>query len=286
MAEASAAIPKSPRETGDEGESWVNVLGRRGWLRFPYDPELFRWVEAVRDPAMALADREDLQAQWLRCGGTWFAGVNALANSGDGSVPREGVPPLSGRAVSFVRENLGFGSFAWDRAQISVCYPGYPQPSGEESEAAFRYRVKRHAAHVDGIARDGAGRRHFSEAHGFLLGIPLVDSHPGASPLSVWEGSHAEFRKVIREAFEGTSPTKWHEMDITEHYQETRRRCFEEMQRITIGADAGEAYLIHRLALHGISPWTASASASPRAVAYFRPVPFPCESPKWWLDMH
>jgi len=39
-------------------------------------------------------------------------------------------------------------------------------------------------------------------------------------------------------------------------------------------AAPGQAYLLHRLALHGVAPWAdgAEASADGRMVAYFRPI--------------
>ena len=46
-----------------------------------------------------------------------------------------GGPPLGGAAMDFVRGELGH-SLPLHRAQVSVCYPGYPKPSAEESEAA------------------------------------------------------------------------------------------------------------------------------------------------------
>ena len=40
---------------------------------------------------------------------------------------------------------------------------------------------------------------------------------------------------------------------------------------MTVTAGRGEAYLVHRLALHGIAPWGAGATAGERMVIYFRP---------------
>ena len=133
---------------------------------------------------------------WLRCGGTWFAGVNILPNHHDGSVNASG--PLSGDAVRFVRHQLSITDFVWDQGQLSICYPGYPQPMEGESPAAFRFRREYHAAHVDGLLPQGERRRrHLREHHGFILGIPLVEFGAGASPFSLWEGSH----EMVRNAF-------------------------------------------------------------------------------------
>ena len=39
----------------------------------------------------------------------------------------------------------------YHKAQLSVIFPGYPKPRIGDSEAAFEYRRKRDAAHVDGL---------------------------------------------------------------------------------------------------------------------------------------
>ena len=159
-----------------------------GWCRFDFDPQLMHWVEQVLPHAReTLSDHRN--QQWKRCGGTWFAGVNVLENNSDGSIADSDM--LKGRAIDFIRQQLEIKQINWDRAQISVCYEGYPQPMASESEAAFQYRVERDAAHVDGLLAEGAERRrHLREIHGFILGIPLVDFSSAASPFVVWQGSH------------------------------------------------------------------------------------------------
>ena len=57
-----------------------------GWCRFPRDPGLENWVASVLEPACETVRDPQLLAEWLRCGGTWFAGVNALGNDGKGRV--------------------------------------------------------------------------------------------------------------------------------------------------------------------------------------------------------
>jgi hypothetical protein len=259
----------------------------RGWVAFDADPETAAWVEAARPLADEIARDPEARADWLRCGGTWFAGVNVFPNGPDGAVPARGVPPLGGTAMRFVDEVLGLGGIALDRAQVSVCHPGYPQPWEGESEAAFRYRARRDAAHVDGLLREdseaGTRRRHLGETHGFILGIPLSESDPEAAPLVVWEGSHAAMRAAFRERFDGVPPERWGAEDITEAYTEARCRVFETCPRVPVTAPPGGAYLVHRLALHGVAPWTAP-DGPPRAIAYFRPDPRPGEPPGWWLD--
>ncbi len=244
----------------------------RGWCRFPHDPSLARWVgHSLAAARRAVAAPGN--AQWRRYQGTWFVGVNALENDEAGRV--DGGPPLAGSATDFIRSELGLSGFAWDRAQVSVCYPGYPRPSEGESAAAFGYRLKRDAAHVDGLRAEGPERRrHLRELHGFILGIPMVEASPDASPFVVWEGSHELMRAALRACFAGLDPSVWGSIDVTEAYKAARREVFGACRRVTVSARPGEAYLVHRLALHGIAPWGPSATAGPdgRMVVYFRPV--------------
>ena len=253
----------------------------RGWCRFPFDPALADWVSrTLPDARAAVADPAN--AEWLRCGGTWFAGVNILGNDGAGAVP--GGVGLTGPAVDFIHEHLGLRAFGWEPAQISVCYPGYPKPMESEPEPAFRYRQKRDAAHVDGLLPEGPGRRrHLREYHGFLLGIPMVEADADASPFVIWEGSHEVNRASLRDAYEGRAPDTWGDLDITDVYHAARRRIFDECRRVEVAAAPGEAYLVHRLALHGVAPWATAAQAGPdgRMIAYFRPE---VGGPADWLE--
>lgn len=242
----------------------------RGWCRFAYDPSVARWVNAVQKTAQCASRDPQQVADWLRCGGTWFAGVNALDNDAQGRVG-DG-PSLSGEAIDFI-EGL-FGPLSVDRAQISIIYPDYPQPMGGESAAAFRFRRDRDAAHVDGLLPVGPQkRRHLREPHSYVLGVPLVETSQGASPMVVWEGSHLVMRDHFRAALANTSPNNWPDVDLTDVYQAARRVCFAECKRIVVHARPGEAYVIHRLALHGVAPWQhgAVAPAAGRMIAYFRP---------------
>lgn len=252
----------------------------RGWCRFSADPALSAWITATLPAARQTVDAPE-NAKWHRCGGTWFAGVNVLPNDETGAV--ENAPPLSGSAVEFVRSHLSLGRFPWDRGQVSVCYPGYPKPMPEESEGAFRYRLKRDAAHVDGFARVGVDRRRFlTEHHSFLLGIPMAEADEGASPLVVWEGSHRIVQQAFKDVYADAPPADWSGLDVTETYHAVRRRIFDDCERVPLHARPGEAYLVHRHTLHGISPWADGARAGPdgRMVVYFRPATL---SPQDWL---
>ncbi|MBV2361416.1 hypothetical protein KUH32_16750 [Thalassococcus sp. CAU 1522] len=242
-------------------------LERRGWHRFPATPGSLQWARAAREVAMDITQDPDQRAQWLRCGATWFVGVDALPTAPDGSI---GGVPLP---VAFLEAVQPMPSL--HPAQLSVVYPGYPRPMAGESDAAFRYRRIRDAAHVDGILAEGAQRRRFiREPHAFVLGIALTKADPGASPLVVWEGSHVVIREALERELSCHSREMWQEIDVTDAYQAARRRCFESCRRVEMPALPGEAILLHRLALHGVAPWAdgATAAAEGRMVAYFRPL--------------
>jgi hypothetical protein len=252
-----------------------------GWHKLPRDPVLADWVAHTLPAARAVVAAPE-NSKWLRCGGTWFAGVNVLTNDATGAVP--GGVPLTGLAVDFIRDVLGLHGFAWEPAQVSVCYPGYPRPMPQESEAAFNYRRRRDAAHLDGLIPEGPERRrHLREHHGFLIGIPMAETAAGASPFAIWEGSHEIIRAAFRDLFAGIPSERWGEIDATDAYQAARRRIFETCRRIEITAQPGEAYVVHRLALHGVAPWREGATAGPdgRMIVYFRPE---TGGPAEWLE--
>ena len=246
----------------------ADAFFEHGWAAFPVDPAILDWLDTAEEAARrAVAD--PAHSQWHRCGGTWFAGVNALDNDVTGTVA--GGLPLQGAAIRFAEKLVG-ERFDWDRAQVSVCYPGYPKQGEGESDAAFAYRRDRDAAHVDGLLPVGPARRRFlREHHRFILGLPTGPADAAASPLVVWEGSHRIVRETFARTFGDTSPATWRDVDVTEVYHATRRRIFAECRRVTVTAGRGEAYLVHRLALHGIAPWGAGATADERMVIYFRP---------------
>lgn len=253
----------------------------RGWCRFEYDAELFHWIRAAL-PAARATLRDPRHAKWHRYQDTWFAGVNVLPNDAQARLDDSG--PLRGSAVEFIARELALGDFAWDAAQISVCFPGYPQPMQGESEALARFRRERDAAHVDGLLREGPERRrHLREFHGFILGIPMVDFDPGAAPFVVYEGSHEIMRAVFRERFAGIDPALWGAEDITEAYHSARESAFADCKRVEIHARPGEVFLAHRLVLHGMAPWCdgAEAGVDGRMICYFRPNTF---GPLEWLD--
>lgn len=252
----------------------------RGWCRFERDQALLDWIGRALAPARAVR-LEPTYARWLRYQETWFAGVNVLANDGQGAVGGSG--PLRGEAVDFIAAELGLAGFEWDPAQVSICYPGYPLPMAGESEARARYRRERDAAHVDGLLREGPqGRRHLREHHAFILGIPMVEFDARAAPFVVWEGSHEIMRAEFTSFFTGIPCQNWGEQDITEVYHAARERVFSTCERVETHARPGEALLAHRLSLHGMAPWGEGAQAGPdgRMICYFRPAAF---GPSHWL---
>ena len=253
----------------------------RGWCRFDRDPLLLAWTNAALASARASLD-DPRHEKWLRYQGTWFAGVNALPNDATSAIAGSG--PLRGRAIDFIADELKLEGFDWDAAQVSVCYPGYPRPMEGESPGKARYRRERDAAHVDGLLPEGPQRcRHLREHHGFILGIPMVEFDANASPFVVWEGSHEIVRDVFAARFAGIPVAQWGEQDVTAVYHAARERIFSSCRRVQIHARPGEAFLAHRLILHGMAPWRddAVAGSDGRMICYFRPDPF---GPGEWLN--
>jgi len=245
------------------------ALLRDGVAVFEATAETARWAEAALGAARPLIASEAARRAWLRCEGTWFAGVDLLPNAADVSV--DGVP-LEGPALAAV-EALGLTPPAWHAAQVSVAYPGYPRPMEGESAGAGRYRMRRDAAHVDGLLPFGSERRRrLAEPHAFILGIPLTDSDAHAAPLVVWPGSHRPLGRAFAAARAAAGGTAADEVDLTDAYVKARRHVFEACARRTVPLRPGAAVLLHRHLLHGIAPWDAPDAPEGRAVAYFRPL--------------
>lgn len=240
----------------------------KGWRRFSYDPAIAAWAQAALRQAKAVVAQPEMRKKWLQCQGTWFVGVDALASDGQGAL---GGVSLAGEVIDWLSE---IDYLPFHPAQLSVIYPGYPKPRIGDTEAGFRYRKNRDAAHVDGLLAVGPERRRMlKEPHAFILGLPLNSCSPAASPMVVWEGSHLIIAEVFQKAFAGIDATSWAEVDVTAVYQAARRQVFERCKRVLVHAAPGEAYVVHRLALHGVAPWQSGADAPEegRMIAYFRP---------------
>ena len=243
-------------------------FAQNGWMHLPADARTLRWAQAAaKVGARVLADPE-MRAQWLQCDGTWFVGVDALPTAPDGSIA--GVP-LAGAAVDLLAPLPELHP-----AQLSVTFPGYPRPRAGDSDASFRYRLKRDAAHVDGIIAQGPDRRRFVlEPHDFILGLPLNEAPADASPLVVWEGSHQIMGQAFRAALAQVPEPQMSRIDVTDIYTTTRAAVFDTCPRKPLPARPGEALILHRHLLHGIAPWEQAADTpalAHRMMAYFRPL--------------
>ncbi|SLN37082.1 hypothetical protein PEL8287_01771 [Roseovarius litorisediminis] len=251
----------------------------RGWARFGFDPAVLGWARHARHAALSRIADPTQQAQWLQCEGTWFVGVDTLPNTPDGALP-DGMP-LTGQAYAGARQL--YGQLPLHPGQVSVIYPGYPKPRKGEGPGAFKYRLNRDAAHVDGLLAIGDDRRRMlKEQHAYILGLPLTDCSADASPLVVWEGSQRIMREAFKSVLEPLPAAEWDSVDLTDVYQAARREVFDRCTRVTVPAKPGEAYLVHRHALHGVAPWAANATAPSegRMIAYFRPE-LPAGSRDW-----
>ncbi|MCU0827375.1 MAG: hypothetical protein MUE52_08190 [Tabrizicola sp.] len=230
-----------------------------GWQKVGPHPAIRAWADAARQAAL---DVLAITSEPWRCGATWFVGVDALPNGQDGAI---GGAPFPWEALPLAPKPL-------HKAQLSVIRSGYPQPSPEETPAAFAFRRDRDAAHLDGLLPIGQDKRRMvKEPHAWILGLPLNDTT--ASPLSVWEGSHHILRAALLAVLTPHPPETWGDIDITDAYQAARKQVFATCRRIELPARPGEATLLHRLTLHGVAPWKPQDMAPPegRMIAYLRP---------------
>ncbi|MEJ6401553.1 hypothetical protein [Yoonia sp. 2307UL14-13] len=235
-----------------------SALDQDGYAVFPVESAVSAWAAAALPLATEVAARDDAR----RHGGTWSVGVDALPNAPDGSI---GGVALTGTWLDHIEPPK-----VWHRAQVSTVFPGYPQQDADESDAAHTYRIRRDAAHVDGLLPVGPDRRRFLlEPHGFIAGIPLNDV--AASPLVVWPESHRIMGRAFAALFEGVGPDGWANVDMTDVYQAARREVFATCARVPVMARPGQVVLLHRHLLHGVAPWKGHAGHVPRVVAYFRP---------------
>lgn len=241
-----------------------------GFAVYDHDTQIAAWACAVHPLAQkALLDQHQLDT-WLVCQGTWFVGVDALETGPSGEA--EGTA-LDGAVIRDLRMTYQVER-PLHKAQLSVVYPGYPKSRDGESDAAFAYRKKRDAAHVDGLHALGTDRkRHLVECHAYLLGLPINDASKGASPLVVWRGSH----KIVRDWLSGhlshLECSVWKDVDLTESYQAIRRKIFATCERVEVPVAFGQAVAMHRHALHGVAPWRDEdgGKTKSRMIAYFRP---------------
>ena len=229
-----------------------------GWQLIDHHPAIATWASAAHTLALkTLATRDE---PW-RCGGTWLVGVDALPTDQKGGVTGAAFP---WDALPLTPEPL-------HPAQLSVIKPSYPQPSPTETEPAFKYRLNRDAAHLDGLILQPNGARVMQEPHHWILGLPLNISD--ASPLVVWDGSHEILRVALTRALDNVPPEDWGSDDLNPAYQAARRDIFATCTRRLLPVRPGQATLLHRLTLHGVAPWQDKDTAPDegRIIAYLRP---------------
>lgn len=243
-----------------------------GWRRIGPDPAILAWVQAAL-PVARQALAQDPAPR--RAGDTWAVGLDLLPNAPDGGIA----------GVAFPWPALPLDPVSLHRAQLSTVFPGYPRTDPDETPAAARFRRDRGAAHLDGLLPIGPDRRRMvKEPHGWILGLPLTETSPDAAPLTLWEGSAPILRQALRAALAPHPPDSWADIDLTEAYGAARARVFKTCRRIDLPGRPGEALLVHRLTLHGVSPWAEGAIAPPegRITAWFRPL---LPSVADWLDL-
>jgi hypothetical protein len=243
----------------------------RGWQGIGPTPGIGAWARAAHSAAIAALDAS---TEPLRSGGTWAVGLDLLPNDAAGRIG----------GVNLPWADLGLTPEPLHRAQLSTVFPGYPQPSEEESASAYAFRLNRDAAHLDGLLPVGASRqRMVKEPHGWILGLPLNTCDAEAAPLVVWEGSPDILRDGLMAALAPHPPASWADVDLTEAYAIARRKVFNTCRRVELPVLPGEATLLHRLTLHGVAPWGQEAKAPPegRIIAYFRPL---LSSVQDWLE--
>lgn len=243
----------------------TGVLARDGFAVLEPDARVLAWAGAARPEATAVLSDPVMRDRWLRHGGTWFVGVDALPNGPDGSI--------GGVALAGPWEGMFAPVAPLHRAQLSVTWPGYPRRDADESEAAHRFRLRRNAAHLDGLLAEGPDKRRFlREPHAWILGLPLTDT--AACPLVIWAGSQTVIRAAFRRIFAGRAAADWAGIDVTEGYAAARAEVFETCRRVEVPMVPGQAVVMHRLAIHGVAPWKEGVVGPPegRMVAYFRPL--------------
>ena len=148
---------------------------------------------AMNDRAVAIAELRALTPD----------GVDVLDSDDKGAVVNG--PDLSGAAYGFACQQ--FGALPLHKGQVSVIYPDYPKARMGESDAALNYRIKRDAAHLDGLKLGDGKRRFMDEYHAYVLGISLTGS--AQSPLVVWEGSHEPGANIAQWQYWGSEGQQW-----------------------------------------------------------------------------
>lgn len=237
------------------------ILGRDGCVRFAATQPARSWAVAAGTLARSLSNQPEHRLRNLRHGKTWFVGVDLLPNDANGAIADI---PLRGPWQAHLPVHRPL-----HRAQVSIVYPGYPRQDPEESEANHRYRVRRRAAHMDGLLPEGPERRRYPrEFHAYVLGVHLDGC--SQAPTVYWRGSHRIMGQAMRAAIAGRDSAQ---VDVTEAYHAARRHVFETCEMVPLdGATVGASFLMHRFTLHGTEPWEAATQeGESRMIAFLRP---------------
>ena len=234
----------------------------RGWVRFPFDPEIATWVGAARAPAVQTLDDPELRRLWLRCGGTWFAGVNALPNTADGALPEHAVPPLGGRAIEFIARHLGLVRIRMGQGAGLDLFSRLSATlrRGKRGRIWFSIAPRRCACRRVAPVRSGPPKN--------TQRNPWVHPWPSADRCTRQRCADGGLRRLATKSCAGRFQNAWRvsrrgtgrRKMWTEAYVSARRQCFERCPRVTIPARLGEVYLVHRLCLHGVAPWPVGAA--------------------------
>ena len=237
-----------------------------GWIRFGADPQVLGWLNAseaaarrsVTDPAFR---------QWHRCGGTWFAGVNALANDAAGAVA--GGPPLGGEAVRFA-------------AALSA---GRSTGTGPRSRSAIRViRSRARAKATTPSPTAASATPPMSTAAAGRAGAPPLPArtspfHPraagrsggsGGLPFRPLEGSHRMVRETLAGTFGDRPPASWRDIDLTNCITRSGGASSRSAGASSSPPAAARPFCAPpRPARH--RAWREGAAAGERMVIYFRP---------------
>ncbi len=234
-----------------------------GFIQFDATEETRAWAAAARAAAGPVLADPEMRAKWMRHGQTWFVGVDALPNDDTGAIG--GVPfvgPWDGMIPGLPLHP----------AQVSVIYSGYPIRDERDTDKEHNYRLKRDAAHLDGLIGEGPQkRRHLREPHAYILGVALNDC--SACPLVVWPGSEIIMREALTVAFAGLPPSMWPDVDLTEIYTDARAEVFECCERVELPMSVGQSVLLDRMMIHGTAPeGRCQPPKEGRMIAFFRPI--------------
>ena len=274
-------------------QDWSN-LNKNGWSFLNTDHIHYEWIAEAKEQLETKFHQKLYDYNDLRCGSTWFVGANFLDNSSNGNI---GTKSMSKFFFSNISKKFGPNIKYWDKAQVSICWPGYPKKDAKETKKSYDFRIKRFASHIDGVIPFGSKKRRFAkELHAFILGFPLHNNCLDCAPLVLWEGSHKIFRNFFKEIYEGISFNKISNIDITELYNECRKKVFKNCEVKKITPQFKQPYLLDRHVLHGIDEWREkkNVKCSPknhrllnslsdgRIIVYFRPVFF---NPHDWINM-